>query len=295
MVEIPDVSELFGGPIIAVDVGAANDLIGLGALGPFCEIHAVEPRSDAAVRPSAGAKVIHHNVGLAPRPGPHQLFITRGAEASSLRRPNKTVAERCGPDIFEVVGEATIDCITLAEFVAANSMPHIDFLKIDTQGTEIEILKSGPLDRISIIRTEAEFVEIYEGQALFDDIQRELSSRGFRFIEFTDEGLLDGKRIWADALFIRSDLSGPAALRAAAVLATLEQAGEAVWLLRDLGIDEAVISRISDLGAHHRSPLGRFIHYAMSINRSRRSAGKVAIDGPRLREIARKLSFGVLN
>lgn len=57
-----------------------------------------------------------------------------------------------------------------------------DFLSLDTQGTEIDILEGGreTLRRVLAVYCEAEFVPIYCGQRLFGDLVGMLTAEGFR-------------------------------------------------------------------------------------------------------------------
>src|SRR5262249_1788836 len=57
----------------------------------------------------------------------------------------------------------------------------IDFLKIDVQGYELEIMRhgTGKLANTVMIECEAEFVPLYRGQPLFGDIQCFLREQGF--------------------------------------------------------------------------------------------------------------------
>ena len=60
-------------------------------------------------------------------------------------------------------------------------LSHIDFLKIDTQGSEYEILEGAinTLPNIRHIKCEAEFTEWYKGQRLAKDVISFLKSKGF--------------------------------------------------------------------------------------------------------------------
>jgi FkbM family methyltransferase len=62
-----------------------------------------------------------------------------------------------------------------------SELPPIDFLKIDTQGSELMIFANGKkkLANCSIIQTEVAFVPTYKDQPLFADVDAELRSQGF--------------------------------------------------------------------------------------------------------------------
>jgi FkbM family methyltransferase len=306
--------KLVAPPITVIDVGADGGVDELSRLATLCHVHAFEPRKDSfeALRADSGqakryASIEFHNVGLAATAGTHRLYVTHVPQASSLRRPNRDIARRYQRNsIFEVVGETDIECTTLDDFAAANAIGHVDYLKVDTQGTELDILLGGRglLKRTSIISTEVEFVELYEGQKLFDDVVRELSPFGFRFIDFKDgdrSGPAPGKRIWADALFARDvrGLDRAAGLRCAAVMLDMGYAGEAVWMLADLGVDGDEITRLRDAAArpasHAPSGARAVIRRLQDYNHARRDAGKLSISGYRAKELLRKLSLGLLD
>jgi hypothetical protein len=91
---------------------------------------------------------------------------------------------------FDVTQELEVDCISLAQFVQEENLSRIDFLKLDTQGSELDILRGGGdfLREISIIKCEVMFVQLYEGQPLFDEVVGTLASYGFRFFAFDGGG-----------------------------------------------------------------------------------------------------------
>src|SRR5262245_30523630 len=282
-----------------VDVGAAGAPLDVGALSALCDVHAIEPREDVPVTDGHRfANLYRYNIGLAGVAGRHRLHITKEPTASSLRRPNIPIAKRYESDsTFEVVAESEIECMTLADFVSANGIAHIDFIKLDTQGTELEILRGaqGILDRVSIIRSEVEFVDLYEGQSLFDDMVSELSSRGFRFVDFGEgqrRGPQPGKRIWADAIFARREYPNrQAGLRASVLLLALGLLGEGLWLLQDLGLEKQLIEKLSIAAQEDRA---NWVQRLRAINQARRSAGKLALNGQRVKELMRKGSFGLI-
>lgn len=67
-------------------------------------------------------------------------------------------------------------------------VPPPDLLVLDTQGTELEILRGahGTLASTTIaLYVEVEFVELYEGQSLFGDVAAFLRDLDFDFVGFT--------------------------------------------------------------------------------------------------------------
>ncbi len=62
-----------------------------------------------------------------------------------------------------------------------DSVTHIDFLKIDAQGYEIEVIRSGryKLAKAVAIQAEAAFVPLYKGQPTIGELDMELRAMGF--------------------------------------------------------------------------------------------------------------------
>ncbi|MDA9687878.1 FkbM family methyltransferase, partial [Candidatus Pelagibacter sp.] len=94
-----------------------------------------------------------------------------------------------------------------------------DLLKIDTQGSELDILKSfsNNIKDTLVIESEVEFVEIYKNQPLFSDVNNFLKEKNFILHKIIDIGGRTFKPftmknnpaspmsqlLWADAIFIR--------------------------------------------------------------------------------------------
>ncbi|HEV8020194.1 MAG TPA: FkbM family methyltransferase [Candidatus Lustribacter sp.] len=93
-------------------------------------------------------------------------------------------------DAFRPVREAPVELQTLDSLHLlddpAVAAPAI--ITIDTQGTELAILRGGRdliTEHTMAIVTEAEFVRLYEGQPLFGDLCAALDELGFMFVDFT--------------------------------------------------------------------------------------------------------------
>jgi FkbM family methyltransferase len=93
--------------------------------------------------------------------------------------------------------------------LAADGIGPPDFLKLDVQGFELEILKGAAqsLPRISAILAETNLIDIHRGAALLDDLVLFLRDRGF--VAYDICGLtrrpLDEALWTADFIFVRAD------------------------------------------------------------------------------------------
>lgn len=91
-----------------------------------------------------------------------------------------------------------------------------DFLKIDVQGGDFDVIAHGAriLDSTLFVHIEAEFADIYAGQPLFSDIDALLRRHNFEFIDFVKLGwnnykafplpFLRSRLLWSDCIYMRN-------------------------------------------------------------------------------------------
>ncbi len=107
---------------------------------------------------------------------------------TSIYRPSaRTMARLFGARRgMRVVREETIRVTTLDRALSAISVGTIDCIKLDTQGSELDILRgsrqtlAGPLLAVEV---EVEFTHLYEDQPLFHDIAGFLHRQGFELVD----------------------------------------------------------------------------------------------------------------
>jgi len=113
------------------------------------------------------------------------------------------------PGRFDVVGKTTVDAVTLDSVIRDRKC---DFIKIDTQGGELEILKGATRTLRNCIGLECEvwFAPVYYGAPVFGDICAFMKEHGFEFVDFIniyrweqDVFTSVGRCIFGDALFLR--------------------------------------------------------------------------------------------
>ena len=166
-----------------VDVGASRGIHPRWAqFGEFLNVVGFEPNPEEFRKLPASPKFRWVQAAVAGQKGRRTLYLTRRFNNSSLFLPNKSLIEELEwGDGFDVVREEQIDCVSLDEALSEDGI-QTDFLKLDTQGSELEILRGGSrlLDSELVqIEVEVEFCPLYENQPLFADVDAELRSRGF--------------------------------------------------------------------------------------------------------------------
>ncbi len=121
-------------------------------------------------------------VALAEAAGLRTLFITKEPACSSLFQPDPYLIENYPAlECARQVSTVQIQTNTLDLWMLQNNIYYADYIKIDTQGSELEILKGGisTLKKVRCIEVEVEFNPIYLGQAVFSDVDHFLRSQGF--------------------------------------------------------------------------------------------------------------------
>lgn len=105
------------------------------------------------------------------------------------------------PEEAYVQDRVEVDAIRLDQFCAARGIHEIDVLWMDVQGAEEMVLRGlgALLARVKFIHLEAEFFEIYRGQALFPGIDALLREAGFTLAGFTSYSQYAADALYAGA------------------------------------------------------------------------------------------------
>ena len=173
--------------IVVADVGSAGGLAkrwapAAGVVAPLL----FDPREGGTERREGRARIFP--VALAAAPGTAKLNLTALGNMSSMLAPNSALLARFlkKPAHTRLVGEVEMPADSL-DNVARSAAVAVDVIKVDTQGSELDILRGAEASlRSSIFFAEVEvsFLERYRGQVLFDGIVAHLRERGFELIDF---------------------------------------------------------------------------------------------------------------
>jgi FkbM family methyltransferase len=157
------------------------------------------------------------------------IHVCRNPGNSSRYRPQRALLSRF-PNVerFDIVEEVEVTARTLDD--ALEDRAPIDFVKLDTQGSEANIIAGAHkrLDEAFGVEVEIEFSALYEGQPLFADVDRALRALGFTLFDLrpcywkreSKPSRGAGQLMWGDALYLRDPIaSGVMPLNPAAALA----------------------------------------------------------------------------
>lgn len=166
-------------------------------------------------------------IALSDKKGMAEFHLCTAATNHSLLPPNPRITDRYRMDKFRETGRETLKADTLDSVLARQHRggPSFcaDFLKLDTQGSEHEVLTGAAktLDEVTLaVVTEVSFCEIYAGQRLFSEVEMLLRKHHFSFYGFSafhsrSRKFLDKlayktaeRALYADAVFFKDALDG---------------------------------------------------------------------------------------
>ena len=166
--------------------------------------------------------------------GESEFHLYQSKGDSSALHPNPRYAELIGGPRFAIEETLPVKTTRLDSFFSANpNLPGPDMIKLDTQGTELDILKGAVkcLETCSLVEIEVEFFPMYKDQPLFHDVMGFMLDQGFELLYLNRvfsqrrgfQGFSKGQITFGDALFVRREdrldrFDGPRLMRLAVLL-----------------------------------------------------------------------------
>jgi FkbM family methyltransferase len=182
--------ELAATGIDFVDVGCSGRLDERWRpLEPLLNLVGFDPdTSDVASLSSSNARyrtARYFPFAVADRVGEATLYTTAAPHCSSLLKPNHAWLGRFAySGLFQQTGQRTVHTVTLDHLAQTESL-RADVLKLDTQGMELPILRTGEklLAEAICVATETGFVENYAGESLASDVDAFMRQHGFLMLD----------------------------------------------------------------------------------------------------------------
>ena len=187
---------LIGEKILALDVGAQggfnSDNFFPKKYNIFFDNILVEPIKGEAEKLSESKYVIKK--GLWSKKEKKKLYILGNRlGSSSLYEPNPESydlhnLEKNERNNFKVTKEVEIDCDTLNACLEELEIKDLDYLKIDTQGSELEILKGIGEFRPIMIKIETHIFSMYKGVPSWEKVLSNLYDLNYVVIDWRNIG-----------------------------------------------------------------------------------------------------------
>lgn len=114
------------------------------------------------------------------------LYLTKNIYCHSLLEPNHQWLKRFSfAGFFEVTQKEKIECKTL-DYINKHENLKADILKLDIQGYELPVLKSGQkvLTEAFCVEIESGFTENYIGESIYAEIDPWMRGKGFMLFDF---------------------------------------------------------------------------------------------------------------
>lgn len=295
--------------ITFLDVGSRNGIIELASIAQFVRAYGFEPNQEeyeklvsgttdaslVGVQMPAYRSTTFSPFALADRTGRLPLYITRSPGPVGLLEPDPerlreirwkgaTFLPNFAEEFFAVERVEEVEVTTLEAFARERRLDHIDYLKLDVEGSEYEVLAgvgSALLRRTGVIKAELCFIPFRKGQKLFSDVDLFLRKHGFDLLRYEivpgQIGFKErtsgwsfgpvlgipeqyGQPLQCDAIYVNREVRDPdRALAQGVILLEKRYLDEALFIFRTrAGVrDEAFLDRL-------RTYRGRWSHRALN-------------------------------
>lgn len=151
------------------------------------------------------------NFGLGSQPGAANIYLQEKSVWNSIvteENSKRNVLTKAKGKV-EKISIKTVDT-----FAQENNLEHIDLLKTDTEGYDLEVIKGAEKylqgNKISFILSEVGFYRRDSGHTYFIDIHDYLDTQGYQFVDFygiTPALKLSNRFGFANALFVNSQIA----------------------------------------------------------------------------------------
>lgn len=245
--------------IKVLDVGARGGPLGsFGLFAPFAHLFICEPDTEEIKKVEQELQqkgrwksVTALPFALAAQSGTAVFHFAEKPGLSSLLEANRDEMKKFYSisGWSRIVRDVSVPTDMLDRAAKKFGFQDLSVIKLDTQGTELEILQSGTslLPMVLAVYIETEFIPLYKNQPLFGDVNAFLEKQGFRLIDIkrtahrrkTNAKPVYSKRemTWAHGLYFRTrhadgkELTPDEKIKLACAACAFEYFDYAVWLM----------------------------------------------------------------
>jgi len=181
------------GQIVLADVGASGESWdSYKAFENVADLLRFDPdlRAMEVVESKSGRRIVTLSAALVENEHPEvEFYLTRSPYCSSTLEPaHDKLARYPYRDLFIVDKNMSVPAISLTKALSVSGFAQIDWIKLDTQGTEARILKSMPdtiFDRLLVCDVEASLYAHYKGADTIEAIHPILIEGDFWIAQMT--------------------------------------------------------------------------------------------------------------
>ena len=146
------------------------------------------------------------------------LNINNSPGTSSVFEPNMSLLRQFDDSRrYEANTKITISTTTIDDLNSRGKLVDVDFMKIDIQGAELDVLKGGVnylKNNLVGLESEVEFASVYQGQPLFSELEIfvrqelglelwDIRKTYWKYSQSRYKNATKGRLIFGDALFLR--------------------------------------------------------------------------------------------
>lgn len=171
---------------VVIDAGAhkGGDSIEICELIHDASIHSFEPVpaifTELKLNTRPYPQITCYNMALSNRTGEQTMNISGGNSdaSSSLLKPKEHLTDHPGVNFDKSI---SVETITLDDWAKKFNIDKVDFLWLDMQGFELEMLKASTkiLPGVKVIHLEVSTRETYESAPLYPEVKEWLTKQGF--------------------------------------------------------------------------------------------------------------------
>jgi 2-O-methyltransferase len=191
---------------VVLEAGAhvGLDTVKLAQAWPAAQIHAFEPVpaifKQLKATTSGFKNISCYQLAIGQKDGSAQIHVSGGESdgSSSLLKPKEHLSLHPEVSFSKPI---KVEVSSIDSWAETHSIKKLDFLWLDLQGLELAALKGATniLDSVSVIHSEVNLVEVYEGVPLYKELRGWLEDHGFK-VAFEAIDWDDGGNV----LFVRS-------------------------------------------------------------------------------------------
>lgn len=181
--------------LVWIDVGAheGETTIRFAAAWPDLIVYGFEPNLAVASRTMGLLRnYVMLPMAVALTDGTAEFNLSKFDASSSLAAMDEQVLAKWigGPGQLDVVDRFLVHTIRLDTFMNRMGIKHVNFLKVDAQGTDLDVIRSAgdrlaDIDRITLEVTKGE--QLYHGAAGAEDVLAFMTEHGFKLVKRNDQ------------------------------------------------------------------------------------------------------------